>query len=124
MASYNNNSNNLNDNPFEDSSESGYTQSRFDYSTQQHQQPHQVQNQDLIDLQQNRSFQSQQQTTTTTTTTTSFSNSTSSSTLNPQQPAYTHQGQQQIKRNDSSFAVDEGKEKKKGPEGEIKKILL
>lgn len=99
----------MNDNPFEDSSESGYGQSRYDYSTQHHQQPHQVQNQDLIDLQQNRSFHSQQQTTTTTTTT-SFSNSTSSSTLNPQQPAYTHQGQQQIKRNDSSFAVDEGKE--------------
>lgn len=93
-----------NDNPFEDSSESGFSQSRYEYSTQQQQHSHQVQNQDLIDLQQNRSIPSHQPVENTT-----FSNSTSSSTLNPQQPAYTHQGQQQqIKRNDSSFAIDEG----------------
>lgn len=87
MASNNNNT----QNPFDDSSESGLGQSRYDYSPS-----HQAPTQDLIDLQQNRSVQSQHQT---------FSNSTSSSTLNPQQPAYTHQ----VKRNDSSFAIDEGK---------------
>ncbi|KAG2230112.1 hypothetical protein INT48_002466, partial [Thamnidium elegans] len=86
VASNNNNT----QNPFEDSSESGLSQSRYDYSPS-----HQAPTQDLIDLQQNRSVQSQHQT---------FSNSTSSSTLNPQQPAYTHQ----VKRNDSSFAIDEG----------------
>lgn len=100
MASYNNNSNNNpNQNPFEDSSESGLSSSRFDYSTQQHQQ-------DLINLQQNQQNQHQ-----------AFSNSTSSSTLQqPSEltaPAYIHQGpNQQIKRGDSSFALDEGKFKK------------
>lgn len=90
MAS-NNNSNTQN--PFEDSSESGLSQSRNEQSTPSHHE----QGRDLIDLQQNRAIQSQHQT---------FSTSTSTSTLNPQQPAYTHQ---QIKRNDSSFAIDEGK---------------
>jgi phospholipid-transporting ATPase len=102
VASYNNNSNQSN--PFEDSSESGLGQSRYEYSnTQPEQQGHSHQNRDLIDLQQN-----QPQTNT-------FSNSTSSSTLQQPDvlatPAYIHQGshQQQLKRGDSSFAIDEGK---------------
>lgn len=105
MSSYNhNNSSNPNQNPFEDSSESGLSSSRFDYNAQyQQQQPQQQQQahqqRDLIDLQQN-----QHQ---------AFSNSTSSSTLQQQPelttPAYIHQGShQQIKRGDSSFALDEG----------------
>lgn len=90
MASNNNSST---QNPFEDSSESGLSQSRYEQSTPSHQE----QPRDLVDLQQNLVIQSQQQT---------FSTATSTSTINPQQPAYTHQ---QIKKNDSSFAVDEGK---------------
>lgn len=99
VSSYNhNNSSNPNQNPFEDSSESGLNSSRFDYNAQ-YQQQQQHHQQDLIDLQQN-----QHQ---------AFSNSTSSSTLQQQSelttPAYIHQGShQQIKRGDSSFALDEG----------------
>lgn len=110
MASFNNNSNQSN--PFEDSSESGLGQSRYEYSnTQAEQQGHLHQNRDLIDLQQNQSQ----------TNATTFSNSTSSPTLHQQQqqqqqqpevlatPAYIHHQQQQLKRGDSSFAIDEGK---------------
>ena len=100
MASYNNKNN---DSPFRDSSEFGSGQSRYEYSTQPHQPTHQAQHQDLIDLQHSQTH---------TASNTSFSNSTSSSTLNPQQPAFTHQANQPLKRNDSSFA-DEGKKIKK-----------
>lgn len=100
MASFN--SNNNQSNPFEDSSESGLGQSRSEFSnTQPEQQGHPRQNRDLIDLQQNQPLAH------------TFSNSTS----HQQQsdilatPAYIHQGahQQQLKRGDSSFAIDEGK---------------
>jgi hypothetical protein len=87
MASYDNNSE---QNPFEDSTEFGSTL-------------HQTR--DLIDLQNNNNTNAHQP---------FLENASSSSTLKYQElpaPAYVHQ-QSPFKRNDSSFALDEGKEKK------------